>query len=264
MKTITILIILFLMAAGCAPVDDDDSAAPVAGRAQVTGTLMFRERIILRPGTVVEVSLLDTSRADAPATELARQVIENPDPPPIPFVLEYDEGAIDERFSYSVRAVVKRGDRLLLTTDTHYPVLTRGAGNSVELMLVAPAARPSENSRADATLKNTYWKLISIAGEPYEHTSSNAEPRIQFSLGEDRLSGFTGCNDFTGSYSVDGDRLELGVVAATRKACLEGMNIEQRYLQALRAVDAYRISGNMLVLLEDGSPRLGFRAVYLQ
>jgi len=54
----------------------------------VAGTLMCRERIILRPGTVVEVSLLDTSRADAPATEIARQVIENPEPPPIPFVAE--------------------------------------------------------------------------------------------------------------------------------------------------------------------------------
>ena len=59
-----------------------------AARAPVAGTLMCRERIILRPGTVVEVSLLDTSRADAPATEIARQVIENPEPPPIPFVAE--------------------------------------------------------------------------------------------------------------------------------------------------------------------------------
>jgi len=63
-----------------------------AAPAQVTGTLKFRERIILRPGTVVEVSLPETSRVDAPATEFVRQVIENPEPPPIPFVLEYTSG----------------------------------------------------------------------------------------------------------------------------------------------------------------------------
>ena len=69
-----------------------NSCCFTAAPAQVTGTLMFRERIILRPGTVVEVSRLDTSRADAPATELASQVVENPEPPPIPFVLEYTSG----------------------------------------------------------------------------------------------------------------------------------------------------------------------------
>jgi len=63
-----------------------------AAPAKVTGTLMFRDRIILRPGTIVEVSLSDTSRADAPATELAGQVIENPEPPPIRFALEYTSG----------------------------------------------------------------------------------------------------------------------------------------------------------------------------
>jgi uncharacterized lipoprotein YbaY len=63
-----------------------------AAPAEVTGTLMFRERIILRPGTVVEVSVLDTSRADSPATELARQVIEDLEPSPLPFVLEYASG----------------------------------------------------------------------------------------------------------------------------------------------------------------------------
>lgn len=218
---------------------------------------------MLRPGTVVEVSLMDTSRADAPATVLARQVIENPGAPPIPFVLEYDASVIDERASYGVRAVVQRDERLLMTTDTHYPVLTRGAGNSVELMLVTTATPPSENPQVDAPLRNTYWKLVSITGKSYQHASSNREPRIQFRLDGDRLSGFTGCNDFTGTYSVDGNQLALGEVAVTERACLEGMDIEQRYLRALGTVDAWRISGDGLELLEGDSPRLGFMAVYL-
>jgi len=127
-------------------------------------------------------------------------------------------------------------------------------------------APPAESSRPDATLKNTYWKLVSIDGEPYEHNSSNREPRLQFRLDEDRLTGFTGCNDFTGAYSVDGDSnsLELVEIAVTMKACIEGMAIEQRYLQALRGVDGYRISGDTLELREGDTPRLGFEAVYLQ
>lgn len=105
--------------------------------AQLTGTLSYRERMLLRPGSVAEVWLLDVSKADVRAVELAHQVIENPGSPPIPFVLEYDQANIDERMSYSVRATIKHGDRLLFTSDAHYPVLTRGAGNTAEIMLKA-------------------------------------------------------------------------------------------------------------------------------
>ena len=253
---------LVFITMGCMPANQGDPEVSMDTPARITGELTFRERIILRPGTVVEVSLLDTSRADASATELAKQVIENPGAPPIPFSLEFDENAIDERLSYAVRAVVKRGDRLLLTTDSHYPVLTRGAGRSVDIMLVAPASGPSP--KADATLRNTYWKLVSIRGEPYDHATANREPYIQFKLDGERMVGFTGCNQFTGSYRVDGDRLELGEIAVTRKACLEGMDVEQQYMQALRTIDAYRISGESLALLEAGTQALGFEAVYFQ
>ena len=58
-------------------------------------------------GTAVEVSPLNTSRADAPVTELVRQVIENPKPPPIPFVLENTSGR--SNFSLSVRFTPESG-----------------------------------------------------------------------------------------------------------------------------------------------------------
>jgi putative lipoprotein len=104
--------------------------------AQVTGTLMYRERIALPPGAVAEVWLLDTSLADAPAVEIAYQKIQDPGSPPIPFALEYDPQQIRERMQYTVRATIKQADRLLFTSDTHYPVLTRGAGNTAEVMLI--------------------------------------------------------------------------------------------------------------------------------
>lgn len=121
----------------CSPTGNDMYANKTIAPAQVTGTLSYRERSLLRPGSVAEVWLLDVSKMDVAAVELAHQVIENPGAPPIPFVLEYDQANIDERMSYSVRATIKHGDRLLFTTDTHYPVLTRGAGDSVEIELKA-------------------------------------------------------------------------------------------------------------------------------
>jgi len=107
-----------------------------ANTAQVTGTLTYRERIALPPGAVAEVWLLDTSLADAPAVEIAYQKIEDPGNPPIPFVLDYDPQEIREGMQYGVRATIRQADQLLFTSDTHYPVLTRGAGNTAEVMLI--------------------------------------------------------------------------------------------------------------------------------
>jgi len=153
---------------------------------------------------------------------------------------------------------------LLLTTDTNYAVLTRGAGNSVDLMLVAPAAPPASSAAApDAPLTNTYWKLVGIGSEPYEHGTDNREPRLQFGKQEGVISGFTGCNNLTGGYAVDGDRLDLTEIAATQKACIEGMDVEQRFLQALRQVNCYEISGDTLQLYRDDVLELEFAAVYL-
>ena len=111
----------------------EETAANVS---RVTGTLMYRERMALPPDAVADVWLLDTSLADVPAVEIAHQRIESPGNPPIPFVLEYDAQQIREGMQYSVRATIRHAGELLFTSDTHYPVLTRGAGNTADLLLI--------------------------------------------------------------------------------------------------------------------------------
>jgi putative lipoprotein len=112
---------------------------------------MYRERVSLRPGFVAEVWLLDTSLADAPSVEIAYQEIEDPGNPPIPFVMDYDPRKIREGMQYGVHATIRDGDRLLFTSDTHYPVLTRGAGNKADVMLVMVDRPPQENAAGIAT-----------------------------------------------------------------------------------------------------------------
>ena len=140
MKNITMLSVVLGGLVACSPDIPDDPAATganaSAGMEQVTGTLMYRERILLPPGAVAEVWLLDTSLADAPAVEIAYQRIDDPGSPPIPFALDYDPSKIDERMQYGVRATISHDGQLLFTSDTHYPVLTRGAGNTADIMLI--------------------------------------------------------------------------------------------------------------------------------
>ena len=239
-------------------VTEDDQTA---SREQVTGTLIYRERLMLPSGAVAEVSLLDVSRADAPARTLAQQVIANPPPPPIPFVLDYDPADIDERMRYAVRAVIRQQDRLLFTTDTVYPVITRGAGKSADLLLKrvgGPATMP------DASLTNTYWKLVAMGDAQYRHASDNREPHLILRTEGNVATGFGGCNNFSGPFAWEASagQLRFDQLAVTQRACLEGMELEAHFLAALRQVNRYRIRGDALRLSRDDEDLLGFQAVY--
>ena len=239
-----------------------DQSAPDA---QVTGTLRYRERSLLKPDSVVEIWLLDTSRADVAATEIAYQKIANPGPPPIPFGLDYDPAKIQENMQYAVRAQITDGDTLIYTTDTHYPVLTRGAGNDVDLLLkrVAPPGRAAGvQPKPDASLTNTYWKLTSINGTPYRHQGQQREPHLVLRGEQLSTSGRTGCNAFSGGYETYAQSLRFGTLAVTQMACVEGMETETVFLAALKTVDRFAITGDSMVLYSGDEAVLGFDAVY--
>jgi uncharacterized lipoprotein YbaY/heat shock protein HslJ/uncharacterized lipoprotein NlpE involved in copper resistance len=118
-----------------------DVKSPQASAA-VRGTASYRERIALPPGAVFEATLEDISRADAAAIELGRVVIENPRTP-VRFEVAYDPARIAPERTYSVRARILVDGRLWFTSDQIHPVLTRGAGDSVEIVLKDARRSPS-------------------------------------------------------------------------------------------------------------------------
>jgi heat shock protein HslJ len=72
---------------------------------------------------------------------------------------------------------------------------------------------------------------------------------------EGLLHGSGGCNDYSGSYVLDGERLSIGPLVTTRKACEEPiMEQEDHFLAALQAATGYRIEPHIVVLLlPDGA-----------
>lgn len=119
--------------------------AAFAGEASVTGTATYPDRVTLPPGAVLEVALEDVSVADAPATVIATDTRKNLGLPPFPFSLTYDPAGIDDRHTYAVRARVTLGERLLMTTDTHAPVITRDAPVQVDVIL-RPVSSPPDRA----------------------------------------------------------------------------------------------------------------------
>lgn len=117
----------------------------------ITGTARFRERITVPPEAVFEATLEDVSRADAPADVLGQVRVDSPGNPPIRFEIAYDATRIKPNHTYSVRARLIVNGRLMFVTDRIYPVLMRGAGSTVELLLKktgGPLPRDSEKEGA--------------------------------------------------------------------------------------------------------------------
>lgn len=114
----------------------DDGEGGDGGGAEVSGTVTYRERIAMPPNAVVTVTLSDTSRMDAPAEEMGRQVIDEPGNVPVPYSIPFDPASIVDNHSYSVRATIEVQDQLAWTTDTNYPVITRDSGLTADLVLV--------------------------------------------------------------------------------------------------------------------------------
>lgn len=84
------------------------------------------------------------------------------------------------------------------------------------------------------------------------HVGAAEEPSIEFTgtETEGEYSGTDGCNNIGGSYTVDGDEVDLGVMRATMMFC-EG--VDTWLSQAARAT----ISGNTLTFIDQSGATVG-------
>lgn len=76
------------------------------------------------------------------------------------------------------------------------------------------------------------------------------EPSFVFRSQDSRVTGFGGCNNLTGAYRLNGDELTFGGVAATRKACVQGMETEAALLSVPGKIRRWKIVGQHLELYD--------------
>lgn len=104
---------------------------------EVSGQITKRDRSGLPENAIVTVELRDVSLADAPAKTLSTDVIElNGNQLPVAYELGYDPDEIDDRNTYTVFSRIEADGTLLYITDTAYPVITNGATEDVEVVVV--------------------------------------------------------------------------------------------------------------------------------
>jgi heat shock protein HslJ len=128
----------------------------------------------------------------------------------------------------------------------------------VALMSLAQPAR----IRAQQVLAGTNWN-VQAYNDGYGNKSS-VVPGSQLTLNfgtDGTVSGDTGCNTFSGSYTVSGPAITFGAMATTLRACTDPSLSaqEQAYLAALAKTTGYQISGDQLALNDAN----GYRQVAL-
>lgn len=252
-------LILVLLFTGC------DAVPETTGDTKtLTGTVFYRERVLLPPEATIDVYLEDVSRMDAPAEVLAHTSLSPQGGPPWAFTLEYDPSLIDNRHDYVLRARIELNGSLIFINKTRIPVFTEDADSKVEIMVSRVQALNTAEGKPDATLTETYWKPVELEGDLAVLGAGDKELSMVLADETRQVRGYSGCNQFTGSYEVTDDKISFSQMASTMRACAVAMEQEQRFLRVLAATTRYTISGDNLMLYGEGDRVLvRFEAVYL-
>jgi putative lipoprotein len=105
----------------------------------------------------------------------------------------------------------------------------------------------SIDDNANGGLGGTSWTVTSIDGRP---TLAEARPTIRFAV-EGTVSGTSGCNQFSGPFRTDGERLVVGDLMSTKIGCDAPRGAqEQAFFAALAGARGWRLTA-------DGSLELG-------
>jgi heat shock protein HslJ len=98
-------------------------------------------------------------------------------------------------------------------------------------------------------LEGTSWTLVNIGDA---EVSADAAPTLAF---DDALSvsGFAGCNQYTGAATIEGSSISMGPLATTHMACPGAPGIaETAFLAAMNEVQSFAIDSQGRLVLEDG------------
>lgn len=119
------------------------------------------------------------------------------------------------------------------------------------LLLVAISCRSLNSINPLLQLSKNTWETELIMGQPLDLKEvPGGLPSLSFLEGG-KLAGFTGCNNFSGNFSLEGTSIQLDPGAMTKKSC-PGSS-EQDFIAAIIRASQLRITKDRLTLLNDST-----------
>lgn len=101
-----------------------------------------------------------------------------------------------------------------------------------------------QNNSTAPQLTGVRWKLLELMGQAVPVTEPDMTPYLEFGT-DNRVSGFAGCNQFTGAYETEGLRLTFKPLATTQKACLN-QSVEQQFISTIQGIDNFTLNDSGL------------------
>ena len=117
---------------------------------------------------------------------------------------------------------------------------------------VRPGARCGSGT-SNEPLESTRWKLTRLGDKPVTVGEGQREPHLVLNAETGRVTGSGGCNQLSGRYETEDGSLTFSALATTRMACPGGMDVERRFLSALRATSRAEITQRRLELFDANS-----------
>ena len=215
----------------------------LADESVITGSVVYRERMLLPADAEATVRLEDVSRADAPAPVLA-EVTVPARTSPTPFALPYPAATLDPRRSYGLRATISAGGELMFATTGHV------AFDGTRLDNIDLLVQRTGGAAAAASAIVGSWLAEDIGG-----AGVLGDVRATLSIAADgAVSGRSGCNGFGGTATVAAGQVSFGPLAGTLMACADAvMDQERRFYDALERTASFAIDPAGRLVLSDAA-----------
>jgi heat shock protein HslJ len=133
----------------------------------------------------------------------------------------------------------------------------------VAVLLVTAQCKPTQVSTTKSTLENTHWRLSEMNGNPIITLEGSRDVHFMMTSGQGQksVSGFAGCNNIGGSYTLSGNKVKF-TIASTKMMCpQEQMAVEDFLLNALSSAKSYKIEGDALELFDGETSLASFKAI---
>lgn len=132
------------------------------------------------------------------------------------------------------------------------------------LLILACACKPSNKIGElvgvpkETDLKGTVW-ILSEWDTPIGDEIKR--PTLSLSDEDATVHGFSGCNNFSGTYKSSGRKLSFEDLASTRMSCETAKDVEPKFLALLQNTAGYTITEHELSLFDSADKLLArFRA----
>jgi heat shock protein HslJ len=126
------------------------------------------------------------------------------------------------------------------------------------LGLLFSATKCADNGAMNpADVLDKKWMLQSLAGQAIQLPEGAQSPWLQLAADES-LSGFGGCNNLMGKYSLEGATISFPGVGSTKKFCESTRKIEDGFMGALRDANSFKLDKGLLKLMQGDTELASF------